>query len=68
MKDSPGGLHEIAQILSKNGVNVEDAYGFIIKSKEEAIFLFQVDNTKKVEKILNAAGHKTLSEEELYFL
>jgi hypothetical protein len=68
MDDKPGGLNIISSALSKHGVNVEDAYGFVIKSRESAIFIFQVDNVKRVEKILDEAGIATLSEKELYLL
>jgi len=68
MDDAPGGLHKIASLLAAQGVNVEDAYGFMIKSNESAIFVFQVDNVKKVEKILQDAGVSTLTEKELYLL
>ncbi len=68
MDDKPGGLHTIASLLAAQGVNVEDAYGFMIKSNESAIFVFQVDNVKKVEKILQDAGISTLTEKELYLL
>ena len=68
MKDSPGGLHEIASILTKKNINVEDAYGFMVKSHEEAVFVFQVENVTKAEKILHEEGFTVLSEKELYFL
>ena len=68
MDDKPGGLNIISSALSTHGVNVEDAYGFVIKSRESAIFIFQVDNVKRVEKILDEAGIATLSEKELYLL
>jgi hypothetical protein len=68
MKDAPGGLHEVAAAISKSGINVDDAYGFIIKSKEEAVFVFQVENPMKAEKILTGMGFTILSEKELYLL
>ena len=68
MKDSPGGLHEVASALSGSGINVEDAYGFIISSKKEAVFVFQVESPLKAEKILAAKGFSMLGEKELYLL
>ncbi len=68
MKDTPGGLHKIAAALSENGINVEDAYGFIVKSQEEAVFVFQVENPLKAEKVLAAMGFSILSSNELYLL
>jgi hypothetical protein len=68
MKDTPGGLHKIAAALADSGINVEDAYGFIVKSQEEAVFVFQVENPMKAEKILVGKGFTMLGENELYLL
>ena len=68
MKDAPGGLHGIASILSANSINVEDAYGFMVKSHEDAVFVFQVTSPQKAEKILKDEGLTILTDKELYFL
>ena len=68
MKDSPGGLYGVARVLRENGVNVEDAYGFMVKSREEAIFIFQVENVRKVEKILQDNDVPIVQENELYLI
>ncbi len=68
IKDRPGGLHEIASILTKHNINVEDAYGFMVKSHEEAVFVFQVENIKKAEKLLKSEGFTLLNDKELYLL
>ncbi len=68
VKDSPGGLHEVASFLTRSNVNVEDAYGFMVKSHEDAVFVFQVPDIKHAEKLLAAEGFKMLSDKELYLL
>lgn len=68
VKDKPGGLYEVASILTRNEVNVEDAYGFIIERKKDAVFVFQVQDVRKTEKILSDAGFSILSDGELYLL
>ncbi|HSV96332.1 MAG TPA: ACT domain-containing protein [Spirochaetota bacterium] len=68
VKDKPGGLYEVASILTKNDVNVEDAYGFIIERKKDAIFVFQVQDVRRTEKLLSEAGFTILSDSELYLL
>lgn len=68
IKDKPGGLFEISSILQSNNINVEDAYGFITKSHDEAVFIFQTGNIKKVENILKNAGFIVLMDNELYYL
>jgi hypothetical protein len=68
IKDKPGGLYEAAAVLSRANINVEDAYGFMVKSHDDAVFVFQVENVKIAEKALRDAGFVTLSERELYLL
>jgi len=33
MKDSPGGLYEVSHILSKNSINIENAYVYVVESR-----------------------------------
>jgi hypothetical protein len=68
MKDTPGGLHAVSSFLTKNAINVEDAYGFMVRSHEEAVFVFQVQNPLEAEKKLKDAGFQLLSDKELYLL
>ncbi|HPS57431.1 MAG TPA: ACT domain-containing protein [Spirochaetota bacterium] len=66
--DSPGGLHKAASILASNNINVEDAYGFTIREKNQAVFVFQVEDVPLTEKLLKNAGFELLSDSELYLL
>ena len=66
MKDQVGGLHEIASQLTKNNINVQDAYGFILEKNKEAVFVFQVDEISKAENILVNSGFEMLSNSSLY--
>ncbi len=68
VKDKPGGLYEVASILTKSAVNVEDAYGFTVERKKDAVFVFQVQDVRKTEKLLSDAGFSILSDGELYLL
>ncbi len=68
MDDKPGGLFSVARIIREAGVNVEDAYGFILESGKSAVFIFQVDNVRQVENILQDAGIQTLQENNLYVI
>lgn len=68
MDDTPGGLNRVASIMNANEVNVQDAYGFILESGGSAVFVFQVENSKKVEKILKDEGISVLADNELYLL
>ena len=66
--DRPGGLHRASSVLAKNGINVDDAYGFTIRQSNEAVFVFQVKDVKKTETILKEAGFAVLGDKELYLL
>lgn len=66
--DTPGGLHRAASVLAREQINVEDAYGFTIREKNLAIFVFQVENVPRTEKILRSEGFEVISDNELYFL
>ena len=66
--DSPGGLHKATSILSSKNINVEDAYGFTIREKNRAVFVFQVEDVNSTEKILKDAGFTIISDNELYYL
>jgi len=66
--DSPGGLHKAASLLSNRNINIEDAYGFTIREKNRAVFVFQVEDVPMTEKILKEAGFTIISDKELYYL
>jgi hypothetical protein len=68
IKDRPGGLFDAASLLRKNSINVEDAYGFMIHSHDDAVFVFQVQNAKTTEKLLADAGFNVITDKELYLL
>ncbi|TAL36467.1 MAG: ACT domain-containing protein [Spirochaetes bacterium] len=68
VKDKPGGLFEAAAFLRNLDVNVEDAYGFMVKSHEDAVFVFQVENAKATEKLMSESGFTVLTDKELYLL
>ena len=66
--DRPGGLNEVAAILNKKNINVEDAYGFITSKGHEAIFVFQVQNVSHAENLLKEEGLSLVSDRELYMI
>lgn len=58
LKDSPGGLHEIATILGENGVNIEYLYAFIGKSNQ-AVLILRVENQMR-SKAIDVLGSKAI--------
>jgi hypothetical protein len=68
MDDRPGGLHAVAEILGQAGVNIEDAYGFVIEDRRRAVLVMEVDRIADVQILLDRHHLKTLSDEEIYSL
>jgi len=60
LDDRPGGLDRLAQLLAKENVNVNNAYGFVLENRVSAVFVVDVDQLEKAEQIIEAAGFKTL--------
>jgi len=60
LDDQPGGLDKLAQLLAKEDINVNNAYGFVLESHVSAVFVVDVDQPEKAEKILEQKGFKTL--------
>lgn len=63
--DKPGGLDELTQLLFKENVNVNNAYGFVLESRKKAVFVLDVDQIEKAEKLVEENGFKTLDADAL---
>lgn len=68
MDDRPGGLHRIVEILGGEGINIEDAYGFVVEDKKRAVLVIEVEEIPEVLRLLTERGLDTLSDEEIYAL
>jgi hypothetical protein len=65
IEDKPGGLDRLTQMLFKENVNINNAYGFVLESREKAVFVVDVDQIEKAQKIIEKAGFKTLDADTL---
>ncbi len=63
--DQPGGLDSLTQLFQKEGVNVNNAYGFVLEGSKKAVFVVDVDQIRKTEKLLENEGFKTLDTQSL---
>ena len=63
--DRPGGMDKLVQLLATEGINIENAYGFVLESNKTAVFVVDVSDPQGAEKILKAHKFKTLSPEAL---
>ena len=66
IKDSPGGLADIAEYLNERDVNISNAYGFIQKAGDRAVLILEVEDFKGAQKVIGKGGFQTLSEDELH--
>jgi len=66
--DSPGGLNSASLILADKGINIKNAYGFTVREKDTAVFVFQVEDVHETERVLREAGFKTVDDRELYYI
>jgi hypothetical protein len=58
--DQPGGLDKLTQLLYKEAVNINNAYGFVLEASQKAVFVVDVDQMEKAEKLLETHGFQTL--------
>jgi hypothetical protein len=63
--DQPGGLDKLTQLLFREGININNAYGFVLESAGKAVFVVEVDQLEKTEKLVEKNGFKTLDTEAL---
>jgi hypothetical protein len=65
LDDKPGGMDKLVQYLAKEGINIENAYGFVLEAHKTAVFVIDVSNTGDTRNILREKGFKTLGTEAL---
>ena len=66
--DQPGGLAAVLDCLDKAGLEVEYVYAFISRDADQAYVILRVEDTAKAASVLEKAGIKVLSGEEVYGL
>lgn len=65
IEDRPGTLNQLVQLLLENGINVENAYGFVLESHKNAVFVVDVDKLDETLALLEREKFKTLDAEAL---
>jgi hypothetical protein len=68
MDDRPGGLFRICRALGEKGVNIDDAYGFVVQDKRVAVLVVEVETIPEAEDVIGGAGFEVMSDKELYSL
>lgn len=65
IKDTPGGLDALVQLLAAENVNIENAYGFVIESHKNAVFVIEVKQPDPVKRLLTDNGFEILTSQAL---
>lgn len=65
IKDIPGGLYEIVDTLGENNINMDYAYAFVTAKAERAMLILRVDDLKRATQVLNEAGVRMATREEI---
>ena len=63
--DQPGGLDRLTQLLFAEGININNAYGFVLEGHRKAVFVVSVDRIEKAETLLEKHGFQTLDADAL---
>ena len=63
--DKPGGLASVTALLSKEEINIEYCYASVIRLKESAVLILQVDNKERASELLKKAGIRLLTQEDV---
>ena len=68
MDDRPGGLCRIAKVFGQQKMNIEDAYGFVIQDKKQAVLVVDIEKIGEAKRALKEEGMAILSDQEIYSL
>ena len=63
--DKPGGLGEVLAVLDQVEINVEYMYAFVEKSSQNAVIIFRFDDADTAIEVLQNAGIRILSGDEV---
>ena len=63
--DVAGGLSNVLELMSKNGINVEYLYAFITISGKHAYVVLRVEDNDKAIEILTKNGVKLVTQEDI---
>ena len=63
--DRPGGLADVLAVLTQMEINVEYMYAFVEKSSQNAVIIFRFDDADTAIEVLQNAGIRILSGDEV---
>lgn len=66
VKDHPGGLHSLLEILHRAQINVEYMYAFVRQSGSNAVMIFRFDQPEEAVRVLSESGVTIIQGDKLY--
>jgi len=68
--DEPGNFHKLTSALAAEGINIRDAYGFVVQPHKTGICCMEVEQPQlaKAAQVARQVGFSVLENEELYAL
>lgn len=66
--DKPGGLHSVAESLTAQNINLDNASGFVTNTNKNAVLLIETKNVEQAFNTLHKIGAKLLNQEEVFNL
>lgn len=68
--DEPGNFHKLTSALAAEGINIRDAYGFVVQPHKTGICCMEVEQPQlaKATQVARQVGFTVLEDEELYSL
>lgn len=68
--DEPGNFHKLTSALAAEGINIRDAYGFVVQPHKTGICCMEVEQPQlaKAAQVARQVGFTVLEDEELYSL
>ncbi|MGI6257461.1 MAG: hypothetical protein ACOYJU_05280 [Anaerovoracaceae bacterium] len=65
MKDIPGGLHSVLEVISSKGIGVDYVYSIIRSREGHAVIVIKVAKPKEAGEVLKEAGIKLYCQHDL---
>jgi len=68
--DQPGNFHKLTSALAADGINIRDAYGFVLQPHKTGVCCMEIEQPQltKAAQVARQAGFTVLEDEELYTL
>jgi hypothetical protein len=70
VSDQPGNFHRLTSALAADGINITDAYGFVLQPNKTGVCCMEIESSQlaKAAQVVRQAGFAVLEDEELYGL